>query len=438
MEEIITIDAIRSYDNYGAQQSALAGGDPTVLNAHFEMLYQNELKKATGISQKRLEKIADLENKKTGLIKHNDNLNENIVHKNNSIDNERLAIKTLKENGFNNLSLNQNEINKCEISLEELKNGKKPSGITIGLGDKLQYYITLFIESGFTLYLWLFYTSVIYGAFMMSATKSVIDNLKTKGIFSLTVFNPNALKDAWNTYGFIGVLFLVIAPFFIYALGLLIHKFQHSKQYWKASGIYLTTLILDGLMAFAIVRNIHNANYNAGITNEPFEWKMPFSDTDFWIIILAGFAAYIVWGFILTYIIDEYDNIVPARVAIKTKELEINQLKLKETDIKSQMDKKITDIESQIKDIENEIAELRFAIQNNNTAIASNESEIANLKKVDKDVDLDALRSKISQFFIGWCNQIKLSMENLKDTLIPRCDDIQQSFFSKLNQNHNV
>jgi hypothetical protein len=191
-------------------------------------------------------------------------------------------------------------------------------------------------------------------------------------------------------------------------------------------------------MAFAIVRNIHNANYNAGITNEPFEWKMPFSDTDFWIIILAGFAAYIVWGFILTYIIDEYDNIVPARVAIKTKELEINQLKLKETDIKSQMDKKITDIESQIKDIENEIAELRFAIQNNNTAIASNESEIANLKKVDKDVDLDALRSKISQFFIGWCNQIKLSMENLKDTLIPRCDDIQQSFFSKLNQNHNV
>lgn len=438
MEDTITIDTIRSYDNYGAQQSALAGGDPLVLNSHFEMLYQNELKRATGISDRRQQKINELDTKNAGLRKHNEHLDENIKHKNKAIEDEKATIKDIKGDEERELSLNQVGINKSEIELEELKNGKKPSGITIGLGDKLQYYITSFIEGGFTLYLWLFYTSVIYGAFMMSATKSVIDNLKAKGIFSLTVFNPNALKDAWNTYGFIGVLFLVIAPFFIYALGLLIHKFQHKKEYLKAAGVYLITLALDGLMAFAIVRNIHNANYNAGITTEPFEWTLPFKDTDFYIIIIAGFAAYIVWGLILTYVIDEYDNIVPARVAIKTKELEIQQLKIKEQEIKGGVTRRVANIEEQIKEIEKAITELRSQIQNNSTAIATNDVEINNLKKIEKDVDLEVLRSKISQFFIGWCNQIKLSMEALKDTLIPACDKTQQDFFEKLNQNHQI
>lgn len=437
MDEI-NIDRISSYDNYGAQQSASAGGDSLVLKAHFEMLYQNELKRAIGISERRKQKIDELEVKNTGLSTHNKSLKQNVTDKNTVIETEKVNIRAAKDNEEKLLKTNQTEIDKREIELEALKSGKKVDGVIIGLGDKLQYYITTFIEIGFTAYLWLFYTSVIYGAFMMSATKSVIDNLKAKSLFSLTVFNPNALTDSWKVYGFIGLAFLTIAPFFIFALGLLINKFQHKKQYLKAGGVYLVTLFLDSLMSFAIVRNIHNANYSAGATPNPWEWKFALQETDFYIIIIAGFAAYIVWGFILTYIIDEYDNIVPSRVSIKTKEVEIQQFKANEQAVRNNTTEKIAEITAIIKKIEMEIEELCKQIQNNATAIATNEMEISNLKKTEKDVDLEALRSKISQFFIGWCNQIKLTMETQKDSLIPRCNDEQQHFFDKLNAIHQI
>ena len=376
----INIDSIDSYDNYGAKQSANAGGDPIVLKAYFEMLYRNELQKATGVNTRRQQKIDELSVKNAGLNTHNENLKKNIDACENSIGNVRKQILNIQTEKEKAEKAKQDEINKKEIELEELKSGKKPSGIIIGLGEKLQYYITAIIEFGFTLYLWLFYTSVIYGAFMMDATKTVIGGIQD-GIFSLTIFNPNALTDTWKSYGFIGTFFLVIAPFFVYALGLLIHKFQAKKEYVKAIGVYLVTLLLDALMAYAIVRNIHNANFNAGITQEPWHWKFAFQDTDFYIIIIAGFAAYIVWGFILTYLISEYDNIVPARVEIKRIETEIKQLIAEKAVLATEFITRVSEKEQEIKELEKQIDDLRTQRQNNDTAISANEEDINNLKK---------------------------------------------------------
>ena len=133
MDEI-NIDRISSYDNYGAQQSASAGGDSLVLKAHFEMLYQNELKRAIGISERRKQKIDELEVKNTGLSTHNKSLKQNVTDKNTVIETEKVNIRAAKDNEEKLLKTNQTEIDKREIELEALKSGKKVDGVIIGLG----------------------------------------------------------------------------------------------------------------------------------------------------------------------------------------------------------------------------------------------------------------------------------------------------------------
>ena len=122
---------------------------------------------------------------------------------------------------------------------------------------------------------------------------------------------------------------------------------------------------LNGSTATSSAVVIYNANFNAGVVTEPWKAKFAFEDTDFYIIIFAGFAAYIVWGFILTYVIDEYDNIVPARVEIKKTEVEIKHLLEQADIIKESFSKKIALLQGVIKEIETEIENIQKQIQNN-------------------------------------------------------------------------
>ena len=428
------LEVSNDLQSYGAEQSAKVSGNPQVLSTHFEWFFQDAMRKANGKSIEQQKKIDDLRKEITGLESNNEKLKNDIKSFEEKIDEFDEEIKNIRHKEHQEITEKKEEINKRQIEIDKIKNGDySVLGTEVKPGDRIGYFIGVGILSFLTIYLVIFYTSVIFSAFILDPLKAAIDMAAKGGIFSITVVNLQAIPNTYVEHGFLGVAFLLFATFMFIALGYLIHKFNEKKQTRKSVFVYVFTFLFDAVLAYTIVRNIHLAQVSSGtIGNTPWIWHHIFTSMDFYIILMAGFAAYIIWGFILEYMISEYDNIVPARVGIKTREREMAHLNEQITGIKENYTRIIANLLEKINEVKEEKNQTRTKIDNNTTAIEIKQTDISTLEKT-VSISVGDLKTRMSQFLIGWCGQIKMTFDrNDSKTLIEKCHDKMDTFYKTI------
>lgn len=419
--------------SFGAEQSAKVSGNPHVLNTHFEWFFQDAMRNAMGKNSEQEKKIDNLKKEISGLESNNDKLLNDIKNLDLKILDYEDKIEDARKVEIVEIEAKKDIINKKNIEIDKIKSGDySVLGTEVKPGDRIGYYLGFGIWIFLTIYLVIFYTSVIYSAFILDPNKAAIAMAEKGGIFSITIVNLDAIPDTYAAHGFLGVAFLLFATFMFIAMGYLIHKFSKSKKYVQAGLFYLFTFVFDAVLAFTIVKNIYIAQVSSGsIANEPWVWQLAYKSMDFYIILMAGFAVYLIWGVILDYMISEYDNIVPARVGIKTRETEIAQAEQQIIEIKDNFTNKISNFISKIEEIKVDKNDCRVKFDNNITAIEVKKTDIASLERT-VHISIGDLKAKVSQFLIGWCGQIKMTNQEDSMSLIAECHNRLDLFYKTI------
>ena len=210
--------------------------------------------------------------------------------------------KTKKNDATAEISSNKRHKEDKEKDLEELELEKIEIRNGDGeLGDTSSFIIGAFITFLLTLYLFVFYSSSGYSAFY---------GIKPG---SLGFINPNVFADAQNKGG--GVIALIILfPVIFLGLGFLIHNSLETnkkliskgepKSYVLIISLLIITLIADIFIGYKISQGVHTNEFNAGLTNDTWKFKMIFEDINFYLVLVLGFVVYVIWGFLLNYVLS--------------------------------------------------------------------------------------------------------------------------------------
>lgn len=241
------------------------------------------------------------------------------------------------------------QIDLIKTEIIEVKRNPDKYGIEDGKGLKAQFYIGLFLLLPITLYLLVFYISASYSAFF----KEFADDSLTAAIFDADALN-NSFKASWLE----GVLVVTI-PFVFMGLGYVIHMVQKTKglkNIFRMIALFATTFLFDGLLAYIIEKKIYE--FNKTPDSHPYDLNIALGESEFWMIIFAGFVVYIIWGLVFDFVMKEFENIDKIRAFIRgRKEKQIDLEKLKADIIN-----KINDFKQQVITINGKISELQSKI----------------------------------------------------------------------------
>lgn len=263
---------------------------------------------------------------------------------------------------------------------------KHPEDIIGSKSGKAAYYIGLTILIFLTIYLFVFYSSASFSAFFKDFTPNSL------GIAD-SIFDPQALSSALND-GFFELVLILTIPFVFLGLGFLIDQFKNQKSLWKVPKVallILVTFIFDAILAFEITEKIYSLNAQASFQNSPdYTLSYAFNSVSFWLIIFAGFVAYIIWGLVFSFVMEAYENLDKVHMAIKTKKSEIKE------------------INSQVNVLEEEQRKLEYLI-------GENQTEIEKLRESLEQahfIDYKELENRIMQFLNGWLEWMSANRKN--------------------------
>lgn len=237
-----------------------------------------------------------------------------------------------------------------------------------------------------TLYLFIFYSSASFSAFFktFSATELAEENVILKSIF-----DGQALIKAWNN-GAQEFIFVLTIPFLFLGLGYLIHKFQEREEwtkYLKVAAVLIVTFIFDALIAYSIDKGIYEAVREGSFASPgdpdylpPHTIQLAFISEKFWLIIFAGFVAYVIWGLVFDFVMEAYSKLDQISIEINSRNEEIKRL------------------ESQIQEKDDEISKISQEIGNNEVEIERLRTKIDHSDIIShKELELSLMR-----FLNGW------------------------------------
>ncbi len=427
-----------SIEQAGGESSRAAGGNSTTLRLHLNRIYQQQVENAGNQEAEKNRRSDALRLQMTGLEGHNDTIRVDITHKKQA----KTGFITQKEN-LENERKQKEDTQKKDIQRHEREITLLQAGDATpllrggsGAGTKLAFYLAAGILGALTIYLILFYISIIHGAFILDVKSAILAALKAGKNFEPVIINVEALPDTFNKHGILGVLFVSIATSLFLALGYLIHRFNEEKAVIKAISIYLFTFVFDGFLAYTIVRNIYSANVSTGTPGytKPWEGIMAFYSTDFYIILMAGFAVYIIWGIILEFAIKEYDKMDELNIGIKDREQRIIHCNEVIETTNKEYDEKMTNKQNEIDETQKLIDALNLKIEDNLTAIAGKQRELDSLPH-RIFINWADFENKVSHFVIGWLNWITNPMSHLPTSLVSECNQVKDNFLETLRTN---
>lgn len=281
--------------------------------------------------------------------------------------------------------------------------------------NKEKFTSYLILTVALSIYLFIFYSSVLYGAFF-NDTLSVLESSDSPDLSLMlnSIFSPDALINP----GKVGI-FTYGGTFFIFALGFLPHIFLHSENVWKKYGGALFSfslpLLLDALLAYKIDASMEQVKALIGMESDPKFWLHP----NFWLVILFGYLAYLVWGIIVEAAFTEWgkrDHLAVGRAKIKL---------LKE---------KINDQETEILDHKLNICEMEKVIQ------------LKELDKVALQKQLDSTTYSVTEMLVSLDSYVRGFYNYLNylfgtDLKLLECKNIYKGFKYenfKINQSINL
>jgi hypothetical protein len=263
---------------------------------------------------------------------------------------ELKKLDTLKGINDEKIANFENEIDVCKKDLINVKINPDEYGLDIENKPKANFYIGLFLLIPITIYLLVFYISATYSAFFKVFND---DSL------SAAIFDAESLSNAWS-HGALEAILIFTIPFVFMGLGYLIHMMQKQKSngsYLKLFGLYTITFLFDGLLAYVIEKKIYE--FNKTPSSPEFNFSIAIRESEFWMIIFAGFVVYLIWGLVFDFIMKEYESLDKINIFIAAKKREILNL----LDKKHKINEDLVSIKTKISEIQGKIAELTSKIQ---------------------------------------------------------------------------
>lgn len=326
--------------------------------------------------------------------------------------NRKLNGENEKEREENNLQLSkekqkdlESEIDNKEMELIRLSSE--------AFRRNRESWITLIITSilliPFTLYFFIFYSSVGYSAFFKTFS---LDNLGEDGNFNLAeaIFDSQALSNAMAD-GFTAFLFILLMPVIFLAFGFILNRWENEKgwlKFIKIPLIIICAFVFDALLAYEICEKIYNIHILTLLEEHPeYSITLAVKDPKFWVIICLGFVSYLIWGITFSYFIKSLDKLDLNKILQEQLRNDINLLKEKidlELQRQNEIANKIADLRSEIQKIENQI----------NGTLAR--------------YDVNKIKLELNNFHAGW-QQYLAGMNKSKDTK----DEIANEFETRLN-----
>lgn len=359
MQESITSDKI-TLTQYGFQSATNSQSNPESIDGYLNKVYDKFLE--------------DQKLDETGVKNRISRLREEVILEKSRKNDLQAEITTYNANKIDK----ENEIQELELERIDIKNGEGE------LGDTTSFIIGAFITTLLTLYLFVFYSSSGYSSFY---------GIKQG---SLGFINANVFSDALNRGG--GVFALIILfPVIFLGLGFLIHnaleenkglvKEGKSQKYGLISVLLFITFIADAFIGYKIAEGVHNNEFNAGRTNELWNFNMIFSDINFYLVLILGFVVYVIWGFLLNYVLSHS--------YLKT---ENEKTKIMLGNISNRIQEK----RNELNIILSKIAKAESDILSCNAKIEDKEKNISGYETGDIPINISTLKAAIGDFMGGW------------------------------------
>ena len=234
----------------------------------------------------------------------------------------------------------------------------------------------------FTVYFFIFYSSVAYSAFFKEFN---INMLGDSGDFKLSqaIFDAAAIPNAW-TDGWGELLFILFMPIIFLAFGFVLNRWERENgwlRYIKIPSLIFVAFVFDSLLSYAICKKIYNLDSMMSLADRPeYNISLAAHDPDFWVIIFLGFISYLIWGIVFGYFMKAWEN------------LDLNQIRKKE--IEDKINKLTKDL-----DLENANG---LNLKSQIASIGPKISEIDSQMSVSARYDFAKIKLELNNFFAGW------------------------------------
>jgi hypothetical protein len=387
----------RTYHEAGFRDSSRNMGNAQTLSVCLDAIYakfENEEKelrhKQEELKKPYTQELHAKDSEIKGFQVAIDNANENIKQKEDKNQEIKDAIKELK---FEITDLPQNPHN---------------YGVPAKKGASAKFWIGLVVLAPITVYLFLFYASVVYSAMEKQFTYE-----------DQRWYVPDAIFRA-SEDGFQALATVLFAPFIFIGLGYLIHMFYQKKKlisYFKLAAVVLATLAFDVLLAFFVEKKLWELNVVD--ENATYGFAEAVQSQEFWLIIFLGFIAYLIWGFIFDFVMEEHKEKDKVKNAVRKR----NEQIIIHKELIHDNNAKIDELKSLIRDIKAKISKAK--------------GRIDELQRIIDGTIIPTSEYKLyaSEYLQGWLTFIneKLTISRSEnDKLISECLEVNRLHLEKV------
>lgn len=365
------VERVRSFREYAFEKAGLNRGDFISLKTNLQWIKDGHLVDET------------YNEKEEHLLKHQ--VKNKIIAKDEEkekVDGEkRTSIEVSKPAIEKKIKDLNDEIQQTKLDLEDnkIQTGYQP--------EKYFMYAGLTVLLSF--YLLFFYASAIYASFFRNAgtiLKMAGDDIT---LYLDSIFDVKGIFTASPV-----LLIVYLGAFLFFAIGLIPHNIEGKNKKFNIGLAIFGAFIADSLMAYKIDLGIHDLKVMAGVADA--DWSF-YSSINFYMVLLFGFCAYLVWGYMFEMMLKEKNKKTgdaKAALIIKGLKEEIKTLK-NELQV---LEAKIIELETQIKNIFSQLEQLKKDLES-------------------RMLNPDALSQNLTSFYMGWrqyLNGTDLSLEKVK------------------------
>ena len=365
------VERVRSFREYAFEKAGLNRGDYLSMKANLQWIKDGHLVDETYNEKEEHLLKQQVKNK---IIAKDEEKEKVDGEKRTSIEVSKPSIeKKIKE-------LND-EIQQTKLDLEDnkIETGYQP--------EKYFMYAGLTVLLSF--YLLFFYASAIYASFFRNAgtiLKMAGDDI---ALYLDSIFDVKGIFTASPV-----LLIVYLGAFLFFAIGLIPHNIEGKNKNLFVGLAIFGAFIADSLMAYKIDLGIHDLKVMAGVADA--DWSF-YSSINFYMVLLFGFCAYLVWGYMFEMMLKEKNKKTgDARAALIIKGLK-EEIKILKNELQI-LEAKIIELETQIKNILSQLEQLKKDLES-------------------RMLNPDALSQNLTSFYMGWrqyLNGTDLSLEKVK------------------------
>lgn len=365
------VERVKSFNDYAFQKAGLNRGSDLSLKTYLKWIKDGHLVDETYNEKEEHLLKQQVKSKITAKDEEKE-----------KIDGEkRTAVEVSKPSIEKKIKDLNDEIQQTKLDLEDNK-------IVTGYHPE-KYFMYAGLTFLLSFYLLFFYASAIYASFFRNAGTILKMTGDDIALYLDSIFDVKGIFTASPV-----LLIVYLGAFLFFAIGLIPHNIEGKNKKLNIGLAIFGAFIADSLMAYKIDLGIHDLKVMAGVADA--DWNF-YSSINFYMVLLFGFCAYLVWGYMF--------------------EMMLKEKKKKTGDVRAALI---------IKGLKEEIKTLRSELQVLETKIIELETQIKNilyqLEQLKKDLESrmlnpDALSQNLTSFYMGWLqylNGTDLSLEKVK------------------------